>query len=99
MNKDHIYLMIRTKLPNASSYHCSPSGDSEFEDAYNKALKASIPEGYKIRYDGMSWPVDNKGYTYIPVELGHHDPYYNKYMKLKEELFNIAIKIKSLLSE
>jgi hypothetical protein len=59
--------MVRVKLPSSSAYHSSPSGDTEYEDAYKKAIADALPPGFEVRWPRMheKWPVDSEGYTYV----------------------------------
>ena len=40
--------MVRVNLPSSGAYHCSPSGDSEYDDAYNQALMKVVPPGFEV---------------------------------------------------
>ncbi len=63
--------MVRVKLPNPAGYHCSPSGDSEYEDAYRQAISEARPPGFEVRWPraGQKWAVDSEGYTLVPLYL------------------------------
>lgn len=37
---------IEIQMPNPGAYHCSPSGDTEYEMAVRKAIEDGIPKGY-----------------------------------------------------
>ena len=62
--------MVRVRLPESSTYHSGPSGDTEFEDAYNAAITAAVPEGFEaIRPRlGERWPKID-GVTFVPLRL------------------------------
>jgi hypothetical protein len=57
--------MIRVQLPSASAFHCSPSGDSEFEDAYRKAILEKLPDGFEVIWPLLNrqTPKDSEGFT------------------------------------
>ena len=59
--------MIRVKLPSSGAYHSSPSGDTEFEDAYRKAIFAVLPEGFEVNWPLLNHrtPHDSEGFTWI----------------------------------
>lgn len=59
--------MVRVKLPSSSAYHSSPSGDTEYEDAYQKAIFALKPPGFEVIWPRLNqkWPVDSEGYTWV----------------------------------
>ncbi len=59
--------MVRVKLPDSSSFHSSPSGDSAYEDAYNKALADAVPAGYEVQQPRRNekWPRDSEGFTWV----------------------------------
>ncbi len=64
---DYPEFMVRVKLPSSGGYHCSPSGDTEYEEAYNAAIMAAKPDGYEVIWPriGEKWPVDSEGYTWV----------------------------------
>lgn len=60
--------VVRVKLPSSSSYHSSPSGDTEYERAYNDAIFAAKPEGFEVAWSSKSyWPVDRDGMTWVKL--------------------------------
>jgi hypothetical protein len=61
--------MIRVKLPSAASFHCSPSGDTEYEDAYRKAIFEKIPEDFEVIWPllNQKTPTDSEGFTWIRI--------------------------------
>jgi hypothetical protein len=65
---------VRVKLPSSGAYHCSPSGDTEFEQARNSAIFAVKPRGFEVKWprSGESWPVDSEGFTYVPLFVTDH---------------------------
>lgn len=64
-----VLFMVRVKLPNSGGYSAGPSGDTEYEDAYEKALGSSLPSGFQYvkRRAGEHRFRDQEGYTYLPV--------------------------------
>jgi len=59
--------MVRVKLPSSSAYHSSPSGDTEYEEAYRNAIFAVKPPGFEVSWPRLNekWPVDSEGYTWV----------------------------------
>jgi len=59
--------MVRVKLPSSSAFHSSPSGDTEYEQAYKKAIFDVKPPGFEVKWPWMNekWPVDSEGYTWV----------------------------------
>lgn len=59
--------MVRVKLPNPNGYASCPSGDTDYEVDYDKAIKQATPEGFEVIKErlGVSNPVDSTGYTYL----------------------------------
>ncbi len=59
--------MVRVKLPNPNGYAACPSGDTDYEVDYHKALKAATPDGFEAIEERIevSRPVDSTGYTYV----------------------------------
>lgn len=39
---------IEIKMPSPGGFHCSPSGDTEYEEARQEAIKRGIPKGYEL---------------------------------------------------
>ena len=62
--------IIRVLLPRSSEYNSSPSGDCEYEDAYNKAISESLPSGFEVIKPrlGHKWAVDSEGFTYVRIK-------------------------------
>jgi len=69
MNQNaEIEYVVRVKLPSSSGYHSSPSGDTEYETAYNAAIFAAKPEGFEVSWASRStWPVDKDGMTWVKL--------------------------------
>lgn len=66
---DEIIFVMKVKLPNPGGYAACPSGDTEYEEAYHKALFDNKPIGFEVHYKraGYEWPVDNLGFTWVPL--------------------------------
>lgn len=65
-----IQYCIRVELPSSGGYAACPSGDTEYEEAYNNAIKSAMPDGFKlvpVRL-GHNRPVDSEGFTWMLVE-------------------------------
>lgn len=70
INFPNLQYCIRVNLPNSGHYSCGPSGDTEYEEAYNNAIKSAMPDGFKlvpVRL-GHKRPVDSEGFTWMLVE-------------------------------
>jgi hypothetical protein len=67
MNKPIPEFMVRVLLPKSSEFHCSPSGDSEYDDALKKAIFAVKPYGFEVVWPKLNekWPVDSEGLTWV----------------------------------
>ena len=58
--------VVRVKLPSSAGYHSGPSGDTEYEDDYNKAIFAAKPEGFEVAWPSKdTWPKDKDGMTWV----------------------------------
>lgn len=70
MSKRIPEFMMRVKLPSSSGFHSSPSGDTEYEIALDKAIGTALPEGFKVLWPKrtQNWPVDSEGFTYVRLE-------------------------------
>ena len=68
--------MIRVKLPPSSAFHCSPSGDSEYEDAYRKAIADKLPENFEVIWPlfNQRTPQDSEGFTWIRIRFDGTPP-------------------------
>lgn len=66
--KPEVEYVIRVKLPSSGSYHSSPSGDTEYEQAYNAAIFAIKPQGFEVAWASRdTWPVDRDGLTWVKL--------------------------------
>ena len=65
--KAMLEFMIRVKLPSAASFHASPSGDTEYEDAFRKAIVENMPEDFEVIWPLMNrkTPTDSEGFTWV----------------------------------
>jgi hypothetical protein len=67
MNNEVEYVM-RCKLPSSAGFHSGPSGDTEYEEAYRKAIFASLPQGFEIAWKTKeTWPKDRDGVTWVKL--------------------------------
>lgn len=68
---NEIEFMVRVQLPNPNNYHSSPSGDSQFDDDYKKAIFDNKPPGFEVMWPRLNekWPIDSEGYTYVRLYL------------------------------
>ena len=39
---------IEIEMPSPGSFHCSPSGDTEYAAAIHEAIEKGIPKGYEL---------------------------------------------------
>ncbi len=70
-NKAVPEFMIRVKLPSSAGFHCSPSGDTEYEDAYRKSILDKLPEGFEVIWPLLNQrtPHDSEGFTWIMIRF------------------------------
>jgi hypothetical protein len=60
--------IMRVKLPSSASFHSGPSGDTEYEEAYKKAIFDKKPEGFEVSWKTQAtWPVDKDGMTWVKL--------------------------------
>ncbi len=94
--------MVRVKLPSSNSYASCPSGDTEYEGAYSKALAKALPDGFEyIRpRQGTKWPMDSEGWTWArlkccdeKVAIAH---WMSRALQLEKRLRNIKADAKAL---
>jgi hypothetical protein len=92
--------VMRIKLPESS---CSPSGDTEFEIAYDKVLKENCPSGFIVQHQriGEKWAKDSEGFTYVRLKLVKETETFNylitKNKELEKELSHIKGTLKRLV--
>lgn len=70
MSKQHPEYCIRVKLPDPAGYSCSPSGDTAFDIAYDKAMMESMPIGFhlvKLRLNER-YAIDSAGRSIVLIE-------------------------------
>jgi hypothetical protein len=62
-----VEFMVRVKLPSSGAYHSSPSGDTEYDNAYKEAIFAATPIGFEVGWPRRNekWPVDSEGFTWV----------------------------------
>ena len=67
--------MVRMKLPNPAAFASCPSGDTEYESAYQKALDDARPEGFEFVYPRRNekWPKDSEGWTWARLRCTDGD--------------------------
>lgn len=91
------YLM-RCKLPSSCSYHSSPSGDTEYENAYRDAIFANKPQGFEVAWSSRStWPIDKDGNTWVKLYCTDEQLalqyYIDKSANLQKEIDRIRSKL------
>ena len=72
MTEQPVQFMIRVKLPKSSAFHCSPSGDTEYDRAFQDAIFEVKPQGFEVLWPraGHRWPEpDSEGFTFVPLFL------------------------------
>ena len=58
--------VVRVKLPSSDGYHSGPSGDTEYDQDYTKAIFAAKPEGFEVAWQSRdTWPKDKDGMTWV----------------------------------
>lgn len=64
-----VEFMIRVRLPNPSGYASCPSGDTDYEVAYDKAMKKALPKGFVVMAErpAVHRPTDGNGLTWVRV--------------------------------
>jgi len=96
-------LMIRVKLPESGSYHGSPSGDTEYDRAYNDAILSAKPVGFEVRWPraGERWPVDSEGYTWVRLYCADRkhglEHYIEEYRVVSQELARIRTELRKMV--
>lgn len=66
--KSQIEYVMRCKLPSSGGFHSGPSGDTEYEEAYRKAIFENKPEGFEVAWPTQNlWPVDKDGMTWVKL--------------------------------
>ena len=50
MNKVNIEFVVRVKLPSSAGFNSGPSGDTEYESAYQKAIFDIKPDGFEVAW-------------------------------------------------
>ena len=95
--------MVRVKLPASGEFHCSPSGDTEYEDARHKCLSAAIPEGFseKPMRSGHNCPKDNEGYTWVLLKYDEQreDNSIQAWMQRARKAENELVQLKKKLAQ
>jgi hypothetical protein len=87
MKVNYPEFVIRVRLPSSSAYHCSPSGDMEYSEAYTKAMEAAVPPGFAVVEPrlGHKRPVDSEGFTWVLLKLVGEKPALANWMERAKE--------------
>jgi hypothetical protein len=68
MNSPTVEYVMLVKLPSSGAFHCSPSGDTEYETACQKAIFENLPQGFEIAWaTEPTWPKDKDGLTWVKL--------------------------------
>lgn len=91
--------MVKVSLPSAGGYACCPSGDTEYEEDFNKALKKAVPPGFEVIHPKLleRWPMDSNGMTWVPLRLVDEGKGIAYWMRRAKELEKKLEKIKESL--
>ncbi len=97
--------MIRVKLPNPNAFASCPSGDTEYQTAYDDALAEARPPSFEYIYPrtGESWPKDTEGWTWARLRCTDESEaissaYLARVSQLERRLKTIVEQLRPLLS-
>jgi hypothetical protein len=95
--------IVRVKLPEAGSYPACPSGDTDYEDDFRKAIFAAKPEGFEVDWTTQrDWPKDNRGYTWVKLYVTDKkraiEFFMNRYEDLRRQHDALVAGLKKLIS-
>lgn len=96
-----IEYIMRVKLPSSCAYHSSPSGDTEYDVAYSKAISDALPVGFEVSWSTRQlWPQDRDGFTWVKLyctdEQSAMETWRSECVKKQNILTEVGNVIKSL---
>lgn len=93
--------MIRVKLPDSSHYAACPSGDTEYDEAYKKAIFDAKPDGFEVKWPRRNekWAMDSEGYTLVPLKCTDEKVALARWMRRCQEQELQLLKLKTFLKE
>lgn len=99
-----VQFMVKVKLPSSCGFHCSPSGDMEYEQAIHNTIIAAKHPDFEVHWPKLNekWPIDSQGYTYVPLYLRNNqgsdqmNNWINMYYDAQKEIKFLKEKIKDL---
>lgn len=94
-DQPEVEYVMRVKLPSSSSYHSGPSGDTEYDEAYNRAIREAKPVGFEVSWKTQStWPKDKDGVTWVKLYCSNESDAIDYW---KAENVRLKIKVKRIL--
>lgn len=93
--------MVRVKLSSSGSYACCPSGDTEYEIDYHKAIDAAKPPGFEVIYPRLNekWPKDSEGFTWVRLKCTNKDDALAHFLAEAVKKNDELARIKNLLKD
>jgi hypothetical protein len=65
---EQVEYVMRVLLPSSASFHCSPSGDTDYQKAYDAAILDNLPLGFEVAWNTRdTWPKDRDGLTWVKL--------------------------------
>lgn len=72
--------VMRCKLPNSGGFASCPSGDTEYEEAYRRAILSNLPPGFGVAWKTeATWPIDRDGLTWVKLYCTNHEDAMNRW--------------------
>ena len=95
-----IEYVMRCKLPSPSGFSPGPSGDTEYETAYNEAILENLPQGFEIAWrTKISWPVDRHGMTWVKLYRSSDQDKLHHFIDETQRLNRVLRKIRDLADQ
>jgi|GEM_PF-6381024 len=93
--------VVRCKLPSSAAY---PSGDTEYDEAYRRAIFANKPEGFEVHWQTKHlWPTDQDGMTWVRLYCTDNkkavEYYRNRLVAVEEELERVKNLARQIVGE
>jgi hypothetical protein len=89
--------IMRCKLPSSGGFHSSPSGDTEYAEAYQQAVLANLPTGFEVAWKTKeTWPKDKDGLTWVKLYCTNRDDAMNTWRQQAMDASKELVRLRGL---
>lgn len=100
VSNEVVEYVMRVELPSSSAYHASPSGDTEFEGDFRRAILDRLPPGFEVSWKTQrSWPKDQDGMTWVKLYCTDPNRAVEHYQRIARELSDELLRVRLLAKQ